>query len=595
MRKVPNVYRKKSSPLYNKIINKLGGLSLLESLHIKNFAIIEELSLSFKKGMTVLTGETGAGKSIIIDAVGLLAGGRGSTEFVRYGTKKCVLEGEFKFRPSKDLLALLSEHEIEHVENTLLIQREIFMSGRTVCRINGSIVTIAVLKEIGTHLIDIHGQNEHQELMMTENHSFLLDSFGQKELHKLKKDYQNIYREYRQLTKERQEWAFNEQEIAQRLDILRYQVDEIEAAQLHPHEEENLLEEEKKLANHQAIVKALSTSYAALQGEEYSGLDTVGEAMEEMAAVENIDSSFKQLSENLSATYFQLQEIASDIYTELDGLEYDEERLNDIEARLNVIQQLKRKYGDSVEKILNHFEQSEKELKKLENREEQVDGLSRKIKTAYDKAKKLAEKLSKSRREIAIGLEKSIQKQLKELYMEKVEFSVMFKECKEPESKEPQLNEQGMDKIEFFISTNPGEPLKPLSKVASGGELSRMMLAMKTIFSQSQGITSIIFDEVDTGVSGRVAQSIADKIYSVAKHSQVLCITHLPQVAAMADQHLYIKKSTDDERTQTSMERLVKNKRIEEIARMLSGDELTQLTKETAAELLKLAQKKKVG
>ncbi|SFC13693.1 DNA replication and repair protein RecN [Alkalibacterium subtropicum] len=563
---------------------------MLESLRIKNFAIIEELKLDFKEGMTVLTGETGAGKSIIIDAVGLLAGGRGSTEFVRFGAKKCVLEGEFGFRPSAELLNLLSQHEIEHEADTLLIQREIFASGRTVCRINGSIVTIAVLKEIGSHLIDIHGQNEHQELMVTENHSHLLDYFGPKELLKLKKDYQKVFHDFKQLTKEREQWVFNEQELAQRLDILRYQVDEIEAAQLHPKEEEELLEEEKKLANHQAIVEALSSSYAALQGEEYSGLDSVGQAMEKMAAVENIDESFKQIAESLSTAFFQLQEAASDIYSELDGLEYDEERLNEIETRLNFIQQLKRKYGNSVEAILDHFEKSEKELKKLENREEQVDGLSKKIKTAQTEARKLAEKLSVLRKETAVVLENSIQEQLKELYMEKVKFQVAFKGS---EAADPVLTEQGIDKIEFFVSTNPGEPLKALSKVASGGELSRMMLAMKTIFSQSQGITSIIFDEVDTGVSGRVAQAIADKIYSVAKHSQVLCITHLPQVAAMADQHLYIKKTTDDERTQTSVERLVEHARVEEIARMLSGDELTQLTKDTAGELLKLAGKKK--
>ncbi len=566
---------------------------MLESLRIKNFAIIEDLSLNFSEGMTVLTGETGAGKSIIIDAVGLLAGGRGSAEFVRFGAKKCVLEGEFSFNPTADLIELLEQHEIEHDASMLLIQREIFSAGRTVCRINGSIVTIAVLKDIGSHLIDIHGQNEHQELMVTENHSHLLDFFGPKELLAIKKDYQKVYREYKQLVREREQWVFNEQELAQRLDILRYQVEEIKAAQLQPNEEEGLLEEEKKLANHQAIVEALSSSYAALQGEEYSGLDSVGKAMEKMATVESIDESFKSISESLSSAFFQIQEAASDIYAELDGLEYDEERLNEIEERLNFIQQLKRKYGNSVESILDHYEKSDNELKQLENREEQVDGLSKKIVATQTEAVKRAKELSELRKQTALRLEERIQEQLKELYMEKVKFSVVFKGAEQTDAEDVHLTEQGFDKIEFFVSTNPGEPLKALSKVASGGELSRMMLAMKTIFSQSQGITSIIFDEVDTGVSGRVAQAIADKIYSVAKHSQVLCITHLPQVAAMADQHLYIKKSIDKERTSTSVEMLIENERVEEIARMLSGDELTQLTKETADELLKLADKKK--
>lgn len=561
-------------------------MSLLESLRIKDFAIIKELSLDFKEGMTVLTGETGAGKSIIIDAVGLLAGGRGSTEFVRYGAKKCVLEGQFRYKPTANLTRLFKQYEIDQDSDTLLIQREIFASGRTVCRVNGSIVTIAILKEMGSHLIDIHGQNEHQELMVTENHIHLLDYYGPSILSETKDAYQNVYREYRQLLKERKEWEFNEQELAQRLDILKYQVEEIKSAQLKPSEEEDLLEEEKKLANHQSIVEALSTSYNALQGEEVSGLDLVGRAMESMEDIEEMDEKFKNISEHLSSTFFQLQEIGSDIYKELDHLEYDEERLNEIEERLNLIQQLKRKYGQSVEAILSHYQKAELELKQLENREEQVDDLSKRIEKLEKEAGVLAKKLTTLRKKTASRLEGAILEQLKELYMEKVLFSVMFKETSA-------LTEYGQDRIEFYVATNPGEPLKALARVASGGELSRLMLAMKTIFSQSQGITSIIFDEVDTGVSGRVAQAIADKIHSVAVHSQVLCITHLPQVAAMADQHLYIMKQVKDERTRTSVEQLGGKDRTEEVARMLSGAELTQLTIDTAEELLKLAEEKK--
>lgn len=559
---------------------------MLESLRIKDFAIIKELSLDFKEGMTVLTGETGAGKSIIIDAVGLLAGGRGSTEFVRYGAKKCVLEGQFRYKPTANLTRLFKQYEIDQDSDTLLIQREIFASGRTVCRVNGSIVTIAILKEMGSHLIDIHGQNEHQELMVTENHIHLLDYYGPSILSETKDAYQNVYREYRQLLKERKEWEFNEQELAQRLDILKYQVEEIKSAQLKPSEEEDLLEEEKKLANHQSIVEALSTSYNALQGEEVSGLDLVGRAMESMEDIEEMDEKFKNISEHLSSTFFQLQEIGSDIYKELDHLEYDEERLNEIEERLNLIQQLKRKYGQSVEAILSHYQKAELELKQLENREEQVDDLSKRIEKLEKEAGVLAKKLTTLRKKTASRLEGAILEQLKELYMEKVLFSVMFKETSA-------LTEYGQDRIEFYVATNPGEPLKALARVASGGELSRLMLAMKTIFSQSQGITSIIFDEVDTGVSGRVAQAIADKIHSVAVHSQVLCITHLPQVAAMADQHLYIMKQVKDERTRTSVEQLGGKDRTEEVARMLSGAELTQLTIDTAEELLKLAEEKK--
>lgn len=566
---------------------------MLESLKIRDFAIIQDLSLDFRNGMTVLTGETGAGKSIIIDAVGLLAGGRGSSEFVRYGSKKCVLEGQFSYQKTEALTELLDENAIDEEEATLLIQREIFATGRNVCRINGSIVTIAVLKEVGSQLIDIHGQNEHQELMVSENHLHLLDYYGPSELDRLKKEYQSVFSEYRHLEKERREWEINEQELVQRIDILKYQVEEIKAADLHLNEEEELKEEEQKLANHQSIVEALSSSYTILQGEEISGLDLVGQAMEKMESISDMDDKFRQISETLSAAFFQLQEVSSDLYSEMDHLEYDEERLNEIEERLNLIQQLKRKYGHTVESILNHYEEAVSELEKLENREEQVDMLSKKTTQLRERAVSLAKELTKIRKETAERLEVAILEQLKELYMEKVQFSVNFKEGSDQSTADSVLSAQGQDKIEFFVATNPGEPLKPLARVASGGELSRMMLAMKTIFSRSQGITSIIFDEVDTGVSGRVAQAIADKIYSVAYHSQVLCITHLPQVAARADQHLYIRKEVANDRTTTYVEQLAEKERTEEIARMLSGEELTQLTIETAQELLKLAEKKK--
>lgn len=565
---------------------------MLQALHIQNFAIIQELSLDFSQGMTVLTGETGAGKSIIIDAVGLLAGGRGSAEFVRYGTKKCLLEGHFSLNENQEVIKLLDEHAIDSEDHVIMIQREIFATGRNVCRVNGTIVTISVLKEIGNALIDIHGQNEHQELMVPESHIELLDQFGDKDLATAKKHYKEYYKQYKAVKKEQNEWQYNEQELAQRMDILRFQVDEIGEAQLEDHEEETLKEEEQKLSNHQSIVEALSSSYNALQGEEISGLDLVGQAMDSLSSIEGMDDKFKQISDTVSAAFFQIQEASSDIYNEMDNLEYDEERLNDIETRLNLIQQLKRKYGQSIEEIKAFYDKAVAELEKIENREGQMDHLNKKIKELEAKLLKEAYDLSKYRREAAKRLEKAIHEQLKELFMDKVVFSVNFsKEMKEFIIRD--AHENGMDKVEFYVATNPGEPLKPLVKVASGGELSRMMLAMKTIFSKEQGMTSIIFDEVDTGVSGRVAQAIADKIYSVAHYSQVLCITHLPQVAAMADQHLYISKVIVDERTSTHVEKLSEDSKVEEVARMLAGSEITKLTIDTAKELLILASKKK--
>lgn len=565
---------------------------MIQELHIKDFAIIQNLSLQFYDGMTVLTGETGAGKSIIIDAVGLLSGGRGSSEFVRHGAKKCILEGHFLINDNKELQSALLKHEIDVEDKVLIIQRDIYGTGRTVCRVNGTMVTIAALKEIGSALIDIHGQNEHQELMYHESHIGLLDYYGKSSIETEKREYLKVYKKYRSVKKEHDEWRFNEQELAQKLDILRFQVNEIEEANLQLNEEELLQEEEQKLSNYQSILEALNASYDALQRDEASGLDLVGLAMDALDSIAEIDGHFKQISEAVSTAFFQLQEASSDIYSELDALEYDESRLNEIEERLNLIQQLKRKYGHSIEEILKFYRNASEDLDKIENREGQLDRLSIQLEELKAELIEKAVNLSTIRRNVAKKLEEAIHEQLQELYMDKVVFSVIFK-LETDNFDEDHLLESGMDRVEFYIATNPGEPLKPLARVASGGELSRMMLAIKTIFSKAQGTTSIIFDEVDTGVSGRVAQAIADKIHSVAVHSQVLCITHLPQVAAMADQHLFISKSIEENRTKTHVELLSEDDKTSEIARMLAGTEITKLTLDTAKELREFAEKQK--
>ncbi|WP_027107752.1 DNA repair protein RecN [Lacticigenium naphthae] len=558
---------------------------MLQELIIKNFAIIETLELSFKKGMTVLTGETGAGKSIIIDAVGLLAGGRGSSEFVRFGEKKCSLEGIFSSEKNDELKKILLQESIEYDESVIMIQREIYANGRNVCRVNGSIVTISTLRKIGESLIDIHSQHEHQELMHVEKHLKLLDQFGSHALVRLKKEYQSYYNEYHSLNKQLNEWQYNEQEAAQRIDMLSFQLEEIEAASLvNDNEEEELKEERTRLANYQKIMESLSSSYDAIQGNETNGLDAIGQAMQSLQSIEEMNVEYKRIAELVSTSFYQLQEAASDLYHALDSLAYDEERLNEIEERLEVVHQLKRKYGNSIIEINSYAREAQLELEKLRNREEGMDDLSKKLALATKKVIESGKELSSERRKIAKRLKKSIQEQLKELYMEKVVFEVKFKQDVN-ELNEKNATIKGLDFVEFYVSTNPGEPLKPLNKTASGGELSRMILALKTIFSKSQGVTSIIFDEVDTGVSGRVAQAIANKIYSVASHSQVLCITHLPQVAAMADQHLLIEKEESKNRTITHVNELIEKEAIEEIARMLAGTKITKLTMETAREL----------
>ena len=560
---------------------------MLLELHIHNFAIIEDISLEFHKGMTVLTGETGAGKSIIIDAVGLLAGGRGSADFVRHGTNKCTLEGHFTVPQNGKLKELFTQESLDYNSDLLVVQREIYQNGRSVCRVNGSVVTIALLKEIGAYLIDIHGQNEHQELMQSENHVHLLDYFGKNTIEPLKSSYQATYQEYRKISNKYEKFQEQEQEIAQKIDILRFQTDEIAEADLSVGEEEELEEEERRLANFQTITEALTISYQALQESEPSALELVGKAMDEMRNVADVDQNLENISTALADAFYQLQEVSSEIYNELDEQEFDEARLDEIASRLNLIQQLKRKYGSTISEILEFYNESVEELSMIENSSESKAELSEQLEKLEADLLEKGALLSEERRKVALQLEKAIHGQLQALYMDKVVFVVHF------ENKEARLknvNPYGLDLIEFYISTNPGEPEKPLTRIASGGELSRMMLAMKTIFTKAQGVTSIIFDEIDTGVSGRVAQAIAEKIYSISVHSQVLCITHLPQVAAIADNHLYVEKMLETSRTTTEASILSENARIEELARMLSGSETTKVALQAAEELRKNAQ-----
>ncbi|EGO6608691.1 DNA repair protein RecN [Enterococcus faecalis] len=557
---------------------------MLQELSVKNFAIISSLQLEFQMGMTVLTGETGAGKSIIIDAMGLLTGGRGSSDYIRQGANKCTLEGLFSMPKSQELKQLLEELGIETEEDSLVIQRDISASGKNVCRVNGRIVNITNLKRIGEYLVDIHGQNEHQELMQSERHIDMLDEFGGKKLLTVKEKYTRAYQEYRALEAKVRKRQKNEKEFAQRMDMLHFQSDEIASAQLVAGEEEQLLEERNKLNNFQKIADALTISYAALNGEDDSSLDKIGTSMNELASIESLDPEYKTLSDTVQNAYYLLQEASGDLSRLIDGLELDEGRLNEVENRLELIRQMKRKYGDSIETILSYYEEITKELAEADFLEGGTGDLEALLAEKQQAAHQQALTLRKERKHLAKELEQQILTELKELYLERTEFEVRFTELEH-------LQENGLDGVEFYITTNPGEPLKPLVRVASGGELSRVMLAMKTIFSQTQGITSIVFDEVDTGVSGRVAQAIADKIYQISENSQVLCITHLPQVAAVADEHYFIEKEIVAGRTETSVRILSEKERVNEIARMLAGSEITKLTIEHAQELLAMAKK----
>lgn len=561
---------------------------LLSELSIRNFAIIEALSISFEKGLTVLTGETGAGKSIIIDAINLLVGGRGSSDFVRHGEARAEIEGLFQIeKATHPVHTKASELGIEIEDEMIVLRREISKSGKSVCRINGKLVTISTLREIGSTLVDIHGQHEHQELMDESRHLSLLDQYGKNKIASALEEYCNIYHAYEQTIRKLKSLNENEQQMAHRLDLIQFQLSEIQQANLQLNEDEALWEEKKSLSNFERIYEAIHASYSALQGEQ-KGLDWISLVMSQMEDAAALNPEYQGLAESIANSYYLLEDAAKSMRSELDHLEFDPERLSIIEDRLNEINQLKRKYGNSIQAILEYGAKIEEELEKLQNKETHIEQLQKELQSLKKDLMVEGNELSNLRKQFAQKLTDSIHAELKELYMQKTVFEVRF------ESGEKYITKTGLDQVEFYLSTNPGEPLKPLSKIASGGELSRIMLALKSIFSKHQEVTSIIFDEVDTGVSGRVAQAIAEKIHHVSIDSQVLCISHLPQVAAMADTHLYIAKEMQDGRTKTKVTPLSEEEKIKEIGRMISGAEITDLTKEHAKELLLLAHNSKV-
>ncbi|MGM9927378.1 MAG: DNA repair protein RecN [Bacillus sp. (in: firmicutes)] len=569
---------------------------MLVELSIKNFAIIEELSISFESGLTVLTGETGAGKSIIIDAINLLSGGRGSSEFVRHGESKAEIEGMFII-PDDDhhpIYEKASQFGIEVNEGAIILKRDIAQNGKSMCRINGKMVTIGMLREIGQTLIDVHGQHEHQELMDPHFHLPLLDQFGGEELGTALHEYEQIYEQYSHVQKQYDSLNQNERDTVHRLDFLTFQYNEIQKANLVLHEDDQLTEEKRKINNFEKIYEGLQSAYQALRGDQRA-LDWLSISMNHMDDVAELDENTKKMSEAISNSYYLLEETSVSIRNAFELLEYDPERLNLIESRLNELNNLKRKYGKTIEEILTYYNEIEAEIETLQNRESHLAKLETQLVSLKKELLLKAVKLSEARQRQALILTDHIHRELRELYMEKTVFEVMFlkKPTMEWELQAKDIHSNGLDDVEFYISTNPGEPLKPLVKTASGGELSRIMLALKNIFSKHSGITSIIFDEVDTGVSGRVAQAMAEKIYKVSVDSQVLCISHLPQVAAMSNTHLYIEKETKDGRTKTKVYPLQHEDKIKEIARMLSGVEITDLTKKHAEELIEQAQKVK--
>lgn len=552
---------------------------MLLEIAIRNFAIIEEISLNFEKGMTVLTGETGAGKSIIIDAMNLMLGSRASTEVIRYGAPKAEIEGLFSVDQNTALTQLLEDNGIE-VTDELIIRREILQNGRSISRINGSLVNLTTLKAVGQHLVDIHGQHDQEELMKPALHGHLLDAFGDDEFVALKKSYQEIFDRYKTLRKAVVTKQKNEQEHKARIEMLEFQLAELEAANLVSGEDQTLNQERDKLLNHKNIADTLTNAFVMLDNDDFSSLSNVRSAMNDLMSLEEFDLEYKELSSSLSEAYYVMEEVTKRLGTIIDDLDFDAGRLQAIEQRLDVIYSITRKYGGSVDDVLDYLANISSEYSLLTGQGQSSDDMERELKVLEKELVSTAAQLSQERHTLAVALQDEIKSELKDLYMEKAEFQVQFIKSK--------FNREGNETVEFYISTNPGEGFKPLVKVASGGELSRLMLAIKSAFSRREDKTSIVFDEVDTGVSGRVAQAIAQKIHKIGRHGQVLAISHLPQVIAIADYQFFIEKQSDDTKTVSTVRLLTPEERVEEIAKMLAGDDVTETARIQARELLKL-------
>lgn len=551
---------------------------MLLEISIKNFAIIEEISLNFEKGMTVLTGETGAGKSIIIDAMNMMLGSRATTDVIRHGAPKAEIEGLFTVESNRHLTALFEEQGLEWTDE-LIIRREILQNGRSVSRINGQMVNLSVLKAVGQHLVDIHGQHDQEELMRPQLHITMLDEFGDAAFFQTKDAYRQTFEDYKRLRKQVVELQRNQQENKARIEMLEFQIAEIEAAALEVDEDLRLEQERQRLLNHKMIADTLTNAYTMLDAEEFSSLSNVRSAMNDLESIEEYDPSYKELSSQLSETFYALEDITKRLEDVVDGLEFDGNRLMQVESRLDLIHSITRKYGGQVKDVLEYLAQITKEYNLLTGSDLSSEDLEKELKRLEKSLVTLAQDLSDQRHDLAQALENEIQQELADLYMDKARFQVRFSKAK--------FNREGNEAVEFYISTNPGEDFKPLVKVASGGELSRLMLAIKSAFSRKEGKTSIVFDEVDTGVSGRVAQAIAAKIHKIGQNGQVLAISHLPQVIAAADYQFYIEKISDEHSTVSTVRLLNREERIEEIAKMLAGEDLTEAARQQAEQLLK--------
>lgn len=575
------------------------SLKVLLSLSIHDFALIEELQINFTGDLNIITGETGAGKSIIVKALEMLLGGRASTDYIRSDQKKAVIEANCSIKNNQLVKNKLEKLGIEYnSDEGVILTREITHTGNNCSRINGRIVTLKTTREISQHLIEIHSQHEHQALFKSKKQLSLLDDFGSEEINELLEETQMLY--HRLKEKKEEYIALNkiEKEKARRIELLQFQENEIEEAELTAGEDEELLTEKRRLSNTEEIAKTTGGIYSQLYEsgfEEMAIIDQLNQFIKELNSISDFDDELGSITEMLTDATYKLQEVAYQLDDYQHQLEFNPQRLNEIEERLQLINKLKRKYGDNANEILDYQAKIQSELDDLLTSEARLEELEEEIAALKKDYFTVATKLSELRCKMAEDFADKIASELKDLAMEKSEFAIevtsMIDSLQDIDLN--QITSYGIDQIEFLISPNSGEDLKPLAKIGSGGELSRTMLALKKLIAEKDEVQTIIFDEVDTGIGGRVADLVAEKLAIIAKNQQVISITHLPQIASMGDAHYHISKSMTAEQTKTEVVRLEGEERIEELSRMLAGSQLTDATLEHADEMIRIARKKK--
>ena len=548
---------------------------MLSLLHIENIAVIECADISFDQGFNVLTGETGAGKSIVIDAISAILGERAYRDMIRTGTNMASVRAVFTDVPE---LSWFADNGVEYDPETV-IQRQIYLDGKNICRVNGSLVSVSILRKLGIQLINIHGQHDSASLFDEDNHLAFLDAFGDNEA--LRTDYAEKYAEVSKLRRQIDSMTMDESEKLRRMETLKYQISEIEKADLEAGEDEALEARRKILQNAEKLSDGMEEAVACLYGDDDSdgAAGLLAQAEHALARLSRFTDAYAQLHEKVADLMYQVQDAAEEVRDARDDLSYSADELEEIESRLDVIHKLRRKYGVTCADILEYLDKAKKELDEIEFADDHLERLKKKLTKAEKTAWDAALTLRQNRKATAEAMSQRILTELAQLDMPRVQFSCEFTEL--------ELTGNGADAVAFYMSANAGEALKPLSKVASGGELARIMLAMKNVLAERDQVNTLIFDEVDTGVSGRAAQKVAEKLRSVAAHKQVLCVTHLPQLAALANTHLLIAKSERDGRTYTTVTPLDIEGRKKELARIIGGTNITETTLKSAEEMLR--------